>query len=158
MRIGSGCVSIGLVILVLPIPLELSISALSNWVGPDLQDYCKKENLVKIYDAKLYEKRRQEVDDRNVIVSDGWTTVVTEKHVSRFMYNSIRIRTAMLFLNDQKVAHTRHYASSRENIFTLVGMVPASGTPCRVATDYHLENAVIVEAYNDPRFAPPEYR
>lgn len=152
---ARGCTSIFLIIFVMPVLIELALPTISNIFGPKLDDYCKKENLVTIYDVGLFELREQEYEDKDGTVSDGWTTVVTEQHVSKFLYNSIRIRQATLFYNGQKVAETRHYALHRINIITLIGWAPNGGsTACKIAPEYRLKHTIVVEAYGDSRFPP----
>ncbi len=158
MRIGSGCASITMVVMVLPLPMEYAITALSNQFGPDLQDYCTKENLVRIYDRRLYHKRQQEVDDKDAVVSEGWKTVVYETEEERFLYNHIRRRSAQLFHDDIKVAEKNSYSLDRDNITTLIGVAPSGeDTPCQILQDYTLHHSMIIEPYNDDRFAYPDY-
>ncbi|WP_108812273.1 hypothetical protein [Sphingorhabdus sp. Alg231-15] len=156
--LAHGCAWVFFVLFVMPISVEFALPTISNYFGPKLEDYCKKENLVKIYNAELYELRRNEVENKGAPVTPGWKTIISERNEAKVLYNSIRTRTATLFFNDNKVAQTRFYSLDRENIITLIGWAPPNGTPCKIASDFRLKHAIIIEAYDDSRFPPKEYR
>lgn len=154
-----SCFATLLILLVALVMIELCLSVVSDRFGPDIDDYCTKENLVKISEPALFERRQQEVLDRDSTVSDGWKTVVTEKKFNRFLYNHIRSRSAVLWYQGKEVAEVNHFTLARDNIVTVLGIAPSGGdSPCRKHSEYFLSHRSIVEPFNDHRFSDPEYQ